>query len=458
MKQLQYVAYYRVSSAKTNDPQLSLEGQRHAVHLYVQQAGGKLVGEFSEQRSGLKSAGRQLREALRLCRMRRATVVVACIDRLSRRVALTTALMDSDIKLAVADSPHASRMELQFKAAWAEHEAIRISQRVKAALAEAKKRGVKLGTEKTLEQMRKMARLGQKEWALRTKERDMEVASLLWQLRGAGMSSKDIAKELNWRNVPSPQARRWHSPCVLRVLQRTTNDFPEEAAAIAARPHHNVRRALKNAQALAPLIWRIRITGKTFTQVADELNRRKILTTRGRKWTAGTVRNLLLLGRRFVTPSGELAKGIVKERKRLLNAQWASKAAPRVWRLLDAGATFEGVAQELQSQRVPTAKGGRWHTSTVQSVVRLTWRSFVRSSKAAAAARRRLLLADRKNCSANVMKIIIKYRRKGRTCASIAEELNRNGLRTHRNKRWRGRLVSVALQSTLWAPPLFEAA
>jgi DNA invertase Pin-like site-specific DNA recombinase len=454
----QFVAYYRVSSPKMEDPRLSLEGQRLSVRRHVEKAGGKLVAEFSEQRSGLKSAGRQLREALRVCRMRRATIVVACIDRLSRRMALTTALMDSDIKLAVADSPHASRMELQFKAAWAEHEAVRISERVKSALAEAKKRGVKFGHKHTLEHMRRMAKLGKEEWARRTKERDMAVAPIIWQLRLDGMSAQDIAAELNWRNVPSPQARRWHSPCVLRVLQRTAKEFPRHAVAVASRPHHNTRRALKNAERLAPIAWQIRIAGKTFEEVAEELNRQKIRTTRGKKWTDGTVRNLLILGDHIVTPTGDTAKGLIKERKRLMDAVWASKAAPTVWRLLDAGMTFEKAARELQRLKVATAKGGRWHITTVQTVVRLTWRNFFSVSKAAAAARRRVLLADRKKCSSNAMKIIIKCRKKGRTCASIAEELNRNGLRTKQNKTWRGRLVSVALQSTRWAPPLCEAA
>ena len=143
MKQRQYVAYYRVSSPKQGSSGLSLQGQCDAVRSFVHERGGKLVAEFSEIRSGLKSAGTQLRQAVRTCQMRRAVLTVASIDRLSRRMALTCALMDSDISLAVADSPGASRVVLHIKAAVAEDESVRQSERVRAALAEAKKRGMR---------------------------------------------------------------------------------------------------------------------------------------------------------------------------------------------------------------------------------------------------------------------------------------------------------------------------
>ena len=122
--------------------------------------GGKLVAAFSETRSGLKSAGKQLREALRTCRMRRAILIVAAIDRLSRRAALITAIMDSDIELAVVDSPATDRVVLHVKAAWAEQELVQMSTRIKAALAEAKKRGKKLGGP-PLKDMRRIAKLAQ---------------------------------------------------------------------------------------------------------------------------------------------------------------------------------------------------------------------------------------------------------------------------------------------------------
>ena len=207
----QYVGYYRVSSPIQGNSGLSLEGQGAAVRRFVEERDGKLVAEFSEVRSGLKSAGMQLREALRNCRMRRAILVVASIDRLSRRLTLITAVMDSDIELAVVDSPNASRVVLQIKGAWAQHKSECMSQRIKAALAEAKKRGVNLGGRRPIEDMRAMARLGHRAWRKRMMARAMEIAPLAWRLRAEGRSLADPT-ELNWRNLPTPQGRRWRRP------------------------------------------------------------------------------------------------------------------------------------------------------------------------------------------------------------------------------------------------------
>jgi len=61
--------------------------------------------------------------------------MVARIDRLSRRVALASAMMDSDIQLAVADSPTASRIVFHIKAACADRTVLNVPTRGAAALA-----------------------------------------------------------------------------------------------------------------------------------------------------------------------------------------------------------------------------------------------------------------------------------------------------------------------------------
>jgi DNA invertase Pin-like site-specific DNA recombinase len=53
--------------------------------------------------------------------------------------------MDSNVEFIAADNPHANRLTVHILAAVAEHERGAISERTKAALAAAKRHGVKLG-------------------------------------------------------------------------------------------------------------------------------------------------------------------------------------------------------------------------------------------------------------------------------------------------------------------------
>jgi hypothetical protein len=72
-------------------------------------------------------------------------LVIAKLDRLSRNMAFIATLMDSKVEFIAADNPHANRLTIHILAAVAEHERAAISERTKAALAAAKRRGVKLG-------------------------------------------------------------------------------------------------------------------------------------------------------------------------------------------------------------------------------------------------------------------------------------------------------------------------
>src|SRR5262245_36081261 len=62
-----------------------------------------------------------------------------------RNLAFIPTLMDSTVELLAADNPHANRLPADIPGAVAEHERAAISERTKAALAAAKRRGVKLG-------------------------------------------------------------------------------------------------------------------------------------------------------------------------------------------------------------------------------------------------------------------------------------------------------------------------
>jgi len=141
---MKYVAYYRVSTAKQGKSGLGLEAQKENVRAFVENE-GELIGEYLEVQSGRKDTREELWKAIRLAKNECARIVIARLDRFSRKVSFISGIMDQGVSLVVAEMPHASEFQLHIFAALAQEERRLISERTKAALAQAKKRGVKLG-------------------------------------------------------------------------------------------------------------------------------------------------------------------------------------------------------------------------------------------------------------------------------------------------------------------------
>lgn len=142
------ISYIRVSTQKQGMSGLGMEAQQKAVQQYLAEQGSELVAEFVEVESGRKTDSQrpELAKALEACKKHKAVLVVAKLDRLARNVHFISGLMESKVKFVCLDMPEANELTLHVMAAFAEHEAKRISERTKAALAVAKERGVKLGT------------------------------------------------------------------------------------------------------------------------------------------------------------------------------------------------------------------------------------------------------------------------------------------------------------------------
>src|ERR1700735_4834305 len=140
-----FVAYYRVSTAKQGASGLGLESQKESVRSYLNGGRWKMVDEVTEIESGKRNDRPALARALALCRVHNATLVIAKLDRLARNVNFISNLMEAGVEFTAVDFPQANRLTIHILAAVAEHEAVMISLRTKAALAAAKARGVVLG-------------------------------------------------------------------------------------------------------------------------------------------------------------------------------------------------------------------------------------------------------------------------------------------------------------------------
>jgi DNA invertase Pin-like site-specific DNA recombinase len=111
---------------------LGLEAQKAAVRGYL---GAKApIAEFTEIETERRNDRPQLKEALTLCRKRKAKLVIAKLGRLSRNLAFIATLMDSGVEFVAVDNPHATRLTLHILAAVAEHEREMIADRTKAKI------------------------------------------------------------------------------------------------------------------------------------------------------------------------------------------------------------------------------------------------------------------------------------------------------------------------------------
>ena len=98
-----YVAYLRQSTTKQEKSGLGIEAQRNIIHAFVKE--GLIIAEFVETESGKKSDRPKLQEALALCRKTNSILIVAKLDRLSRNVAFTSKLLESDVEITFCDFP-----------------------------------------------------------------------------------------------------------------------------------------------------------------------------------------------------------------------------------------------------------------------------------------------------------------------------------------------------------------
>lgn len=229
------IAYLRVSTARQGQSGLGLAAQRAAVNTHAAISGHSIIAEFVEVESGGKADRPQLALALEACRLRRAVLVIAKLDRLARNVAFIANLMDGGVEFVACDMPHANRLTLHIMAAMAEYERRVISDRTKAALAAAKARGVKMGNPNGATHLLVHCRAAAARSAVTRRAKALgtaaALASILDELRSQGITGASAtAAELNKRGIPTARGGCWQPAQVQRVWQRLSG--PATASAI----------------------------------------------------------------------------------------------------------------------------------------------------------------------------------------------------------------------------------
>jgi DNA invertase Pin-like site-specific DNA recombinase len=215
---LEFVLYLRVSTSKQGSSGLGVEAQKRDIDLYLNNyvsSPYSIIEEFTEVETGKANDRPVLAKAIELAKSNSATLLVAKLDRLSRRVSFIAQLLeDKKLDFKVACMPNADKFQLHIYSALAEQERDFISKRTKAALAVAKERGVKLGG------LRDKTGKRNKVIKEQAKARAIKLKGVIQPLRQQGLSMQRIADELNQLGYQTARGGKFTAMQVKRSIDR----------------------------------------------------------------------------------------------------------------------------------------------------------------------------------------------------------------------------------------------
>lgn len=212
------VEYHRVSRERQSEEGYGLDASKADIqHFLVTYNDYEVVKVFVEVECGDKNNRPELAKALNYCRRHKTVLLVAKLDRLSRRVSMISMLLESNIQFWVVAYPTINPKEnpffFQMLAIAAELELKHLRERTKAGLAIAKSKGVELG------------RNG-KVLAVKNKKAADEFAQIMlpeWlKAQAEGLSFRATAENWNYRHIPTAQGNgcQWDATTVFHLSKR----------------------------------------------------------------------------------------------------------------------------------------------------------------------------------------------------------------------------------------------
>ncbi|MDO6842083.1 recombinase family protein [Paraglaciecola chathamensis] len=216
--ELKYVTYVRVSTKEQGKSGLGLDAQRRDIKLFLDNYTDKpyqITAEHIEVHSGTDNTRPELSKAICTAKERKAILLIAKLDRLSRKVSFIAGLMDDEnLSLQVAQMPNADKFQLHIYAALAEQERDFISKRTIAALKEAKLRGVKLGGLRDKTNERNKAKRVQAD----------HFAARMWRtlepMQQQGLSLSDIANRFNEIGITTVTGKQFQPQTIKNIIRR----------------------------------------------------------------------------------------------------------------------------------------------------------------------------------------------------------------------------------------------
>ncbi|GAA4462899.1 recombinase family protein [Nibrella saemangeumensis] len=218
----QYVIYYRVSTKRQGDSGLGLQAQRAYIDHFYQ--GKPILAEFTEVQSGKDVFNRpELKKALTLCQERKAVLVVAKIDRLSRNTEQAlTIYRELEGRLESCDIPNLDKFTLTLFIAIADRERELISIRTKGALIQKVKQSGQWRKGSEAFATGEAARLGHVIIKARAADNvnSRLAGAMITKLVNEGYNWSEIARQLNQAGFRTPRGKAYQAVQVQRLHQR----------------------------------------------------------------------------------------------------------------------------------------------------------------------------------------------------------------------------------------------
>lgn len=211
------IVYLRRSTGRQA---LSLGAQREAIERFIASKSGTVIETFVETESGKTAQRPELAKAIAMAKRQRATIVVAKLDRLSRKASLIFNLKDANVSFVAADCPDMNELTVGFLAVVAQWEGNRISERTREGLAAARARGKKLGNPNGFAALSKLDFA--KGRLVRKHKADARAEAYRAEFQKVqGLSANQAAAKLNEDGVGTPSGEgSWQHTTVLRVRKR----------------------------------------------------------------------------------------------------------------------------------------------------------------------------------------------------------------------------------------------
>lgn len=346
------IGYIRVSTYEQVQDGVSLDAQRDRLRAYCKGIGVKLIDIYADEGiSGGTMERPGLQRALRaLTRGRADTLVVTKLDRLTRSVKDLCMLVEEyfakerydlvSVCGMVNTHTAAGRMMMLNLANYAQYERELISERVKEAMQHMRAQGVRLGVASYgYRHSQQLDHNGRR--ILEPLPAEQEVIRQMIELQAQGHRLRQIAAILNERGIRARRAGNWHAQIIGKILERE-GTYQRKRFRRGPSPIRRTDKSEAATQARA-----LRAEGKSLREVGRALRKLGLVPPRGGEWHAATVLELLTY-RSDADPVS---------------------ASQRARELRSEGRTLREIARQLAQEGHVLARGGRWHTATVSSLL-----------------------------------------------------------------------------------------